>query len=599
MGKDMGAAQSCRSTQDDVPGWEKVYGIQLPGQSGKTRKMEDKITEYMTVTRNDDGEDDFNIMITSNSKLLVEQSTSRLDGDLGPDDPEITNDIIDEDDMSDVSGTEYAVLKNGASTWTSSNKTSVSDIVLGIIEDEISMIVCCANVPRFKKIIAILEYLEKSKNFKGRINLWLDEAHKYIKLLRKDVFNRILAFRRVARVCLVSASWDPIDKYYSIPRITYQYTHPDVYRSLHECEWRIIQPDVIEEETAEDDDSPFDMSSGAPGYIRKVFDNRELAAFIEQPGKHWLISGNSRTVTHDAIAVLLVERGWNGLILNGKDKVLRFANGDADIDYVFYNKQKLEPKDVLEGLFNDYPELHDAPFFITGLNCIKEGITFQGPAFMLDGAVLPDISSPSDAYQLGCRLNGNLKGMPIYAGYSKPLVVTSSRMEKKIKKQENIAIYLPRILYEAGINLPSPFLKRQAARGKVSHDIKGLGYRIFKDYHTFKCYIDLLGRRTHFSDVLKPGETLHSVSVQSTRGGNSMPRYLTEVIDKIDLAYGGGGGIKTGFPCYLDITKPETLVWVAVVADLPDIKKRCANADRIYPDESLELLPLALDYSSV
>jgi hypothetical protein len=596
----MGASQSCKNAKSNLPGWEKVDGIQLPGQSGKTRKMEDKIAEYMTATRNDDNEDDFNIMITSNSKLLVEQSTTRLDTDLGPDNnTELKNDIVEEDIASYNSGSEYAVLKNGANTWTSSNKKTVADIVLGIIEDEISMIVCCANVPRFKKIVAILEHLEKSKHFKGKINIWLDEAHKYINFLLKEDFNRILAFRRVARVCLVSASWDPIDKHFNIPRITYQYTHPEVYRSLHECEWRIIEPDMIDEESSEDESGPFDMAIGAPAYIRKVFDNSELVSFIEQPGKHWLISGNSRTITHVAIAKFLIQRGWNGLLLNGKEKVLRFANGDKDIDYTVYNKRKMEPKDVLESLFNDYPVLHESPFFITGLNCIKEGITFQGSMFMLDGIILPDISSPSDAYQLGCRLNGNLKGLPMYAAYSKPLVITSSRMEKKIKKQENIAIYLPRILYEAGINLPSPFLKRQAARGRVIHDIKGLGYRIFKDYHTFKSYVDLLGRKTHFTDVLKHGEMLHSVSVQSSRGGNSMPRYLTEVIDKIDLAYGGGGGIKTGFPCYLDISVPQTLVWVAVVPDFPDIKKKCAQADGIYPDESSVLLPLAVDYSSL
>jgi hypothetical protein len=78
-----------------------------------------------------------------------------------------------------------------------------------------------------------------------------------------------------------------------------------------------------------------------------------------------------------------------------------------------------------------------------------------------------------------------------------------------------------------------------------------------------------------------------------------MPRYLTEVIDKIDLAYGGGGGMKTGFPCYLDIKKPETLVWVAVVHNTADIKRLCNYADEICPDESESFLGQAVDYSSI
>jgi len=599
----MGAAMS---NQPDIQGWEKVEGIQLPGQSGKTRKMEEKIKEFMNATRHDNGEDDFNIMISSNSKLLVGQTSTRLNTDLGPL-PEGKEENLIADDSDSVSGSEassdeYTVLKNGSTTWTSSIKKSPTEIFVEILEEEISMIVCCSNVPRFRKLVEIIERLQKSRFFQRKINIWIDEAHKCVKLLRRTEFNKILAFTKIARLMLVSASWDPIDKYYSVPRITYEFTHPDVYRSLHECEWIIVEPTEAMDDDDDDEPGPFDMSSGAPAYVQQIFAIPALLKRIEQPGKHWLIAGNSRTATHDLIATALIERGWNGLVLNGKEKAVRFHNGDEPINFTEFNKDKLEPKDVLEKLFNTYPQLNDAPFFITGLNCIKEGITFQGHAFMLDGAILPNISSPSDAYQLGCRLNGNLKGLEIYHDYEKPLVITTSRMEQKIKKQENIAIYLPRILYDMSINLPTPFLKRQASRGQVIHDPLGTGYRIFKSYTTFKNYIDLLGRKTHFSEQpnTKPGDQYypyHTVSVQSTRGGTSMPRYLTEVIDKIDLAYGGGGGMKTGFPCYLDLKKLDTLVWVAVIHNTADIRRLCNYADDIYPDESEKYHGLAVDYS--
>lgn len=604
----MGAAQS---NQSDIQGWEKVSGIQLPGQSGKTRKMEEKIAEFMNLTRNDNGEDDFNIMISSNSKLLVGQTSTRLHNDLGPAGAALPAEAVEEnaleeydsDSYSEASSDEYTVLKNGSTTWTSSIKKTPADIILGILEEEISMIVCCSNVPRFRKLVEILERLQKSRFFQRKINIWIDEAHKCIKLLKRPEFSRCLAFTKIARLTLVTASWDPIDKYFAVPRITYEFTHPAVYRSLHECEWRIVEPATVEAAEDEDDDvtGPFDNASGAPAYVQQIFAIPSLLERIEQPGKHWLIAGNSRTVTHDLIATALVERGWNGLVLNGKEKAVRFFDGTEPINFTEYNKDKLEPKEVLEKLFNEYPQLQDAPFFITGLNCIKEGITFQGHAFMLDGAILPNISSPSDAYQLGCRLNGNLKGLEIYPNYAKPLVITTSRMEQKIKKQENIAIYLPQILYDMAINLPTPFLKRQASRGKVNHDPSGTGYRIFKTYETFKKYTEMLGRRSQFKEMPDAGPyyPLHTVSVQSTRGGTSMPRYLTEVIDKIDLAYGGGGGMKTGFPCYLDIKRPETLVWVAVVHNTADIRRLCNYADTICPDESESFIGQAVDYSVV
>ena len=596
--KTMGASQSNTVTPHQMPGWEKVKGIQLPGQSGKTRKMEEKISDYMAITRNDNAEDDFNILISSNSKLLVEQTTSRFDNDLGP------QNIIESDSVdstSDDDGEEYVVLKNGATTWTSSIKKEPMELFADILDDEVSMFVCCANAVRFKKLLLILERLEKSRHFQRKINLWIDEAHKALKLLLKADNYKVISFDKVSRVTLVTASWDPIDKYFAIPRIPYEFTHPDVYRSLHECEWRIIEP-IMQDEDEESDDEvrPFNMSVTAPQYVQQIFNDNNLVSFIEYPGKHWLIPGNSRTITHDWIATYLLDRGWNGLILNGKEKAIRIGN--TSIDYTAYNKDKLEPKDVLARLFVEHEELNDAPFFVTGLNCIKEGITFQSEQFMFNGAILPNVSSPSDAYQLACRLAGNLKGLTVYSAYARPLIITTSRMERKIKKQENINIFLPRILYESGRTLPTLLDKNRAARGSVEHDIKGMGYRIFKNYDTYAGYIKLLGRKTLFKSTTNtvPGDRyypLYTASIQSSRGASSKPRYVTEAIDKIDLAYGGSGALKTGFPCYLDINDSLTLVWIAVIPNIPEIQRLTDHADSVYPDESSQWLPLAKDYT--
>jgi hypothetical protein len=594
----MGAAQSRRDKQPTIDGSDKVKGIQLPGQSGKTRKMEEKIAEYMRITRNNNGADDLNIMISSNNKLLVSQTMNRLNTDLGPE-MDDDSDSINTDSEAEDDGAEYAVLRNGAETWTCSARREPIELAFDIVDEIVSMIVCCANAARFKKLIKVLERLQSSKHFKRKINIWIDEAHKCIKLLLKPKFNHVLSLSKIARVTLVTASWDPIDKYFNIERIPYEYTHPDVYRSLHECEWRIVEPLVPDDNESVDEAGPFDMSTGAPGYILQIFNNPELLTIIEQPGKHWLIPGNSMTVTHDAICNFLFARGWAGLKLNGKEKSLTIhVNGEV-IEYNKYNANKEEPKDVLARLFREYPQLGDVPFFITGLNCIKEGITFQGEHFMLDGAILPNVASPSDAYQLACRLAGNLKGLPIYARYVKPLIITTSRMEKKIKKQENIAIYLPRILYEEGRTVPTQFDKNRAARGKVAHDIKGKGYRVFKNYEHFKGYATLLDKKTTFKEHPNPEDEhypFHAASVQSTRGGTRKPRYLTEVIDKVELAYGGGGAMKTGAPCYLDIALIDTLVWVVYIHDLPGIDRLVANADSIYPDEAATWEPLAKNY---
>jgi hypothetical protein len=219
----MGANTSSRTAS--VPGYEKVTGIQLPGQSGKTRKMEEKIEDYMNATRREGACDDLNIMISSNSKLLVEQTSTRLHSDLGPANTldEAASDASDEEE-----GEEYIVLTNGATTWTSSNKMEPKELAYDILSETVSMVVCCSNAVRYRKLATVLTLLETNRKFGRRINLWVDEAHKSIQLWKKPQYNKVLAYSKVARVTLVSASWDRIDSLYSVPRDTYEVKHPEV-----------------------------------------------------------------------------------------------------------------------------------------------------------------------------------------------------------------------------------------------------------------------------------------------------------------------------------------------------------------------------------
>lgn len=574
-------------------GYKKVKGIQLPGQSGKTRKMQDKLSEFMKQTRSENGEDDINILLTSNNKILVNQTTTRFDDDLGPVSERTS--VASDDSVEENGG---VILTCGADPWTSSTKLDVDGVVAGILTDILSMLVCCANGVRFKRLAVVLKKLEDAKRFKGSINIWLDEAHKYIKLLKKYI--GILSYSKIKSVTLVSATWDPIDKLYSIPRITYEITHPSVYRSLHECTWEIVEP-LIDDSKSTDDDNPYDSTTTAPGYIAQIISDTKRWSIVNKPGTCWLIPGNSKVITHNVIAEELIGRGWNGLILNGERKMMIISVDGEEIDYSTYNKGNKEPKDVLERLFVEKPSLKTRPFFVTGLICLKEGITFQGKGFLFDGAIIPQMSNPSDAYQLACRLAGNVKGLPNYDPKKLPIIITSSRMEKKIKKQENIAIFLPRILYEEGRDIPTDIDKNRAARGRVAHDPKGLGYRIFSTYESYSSYVTDTGRKTAFKSEPNGEENYagkHVCSVQSSRGALQKPRYLTEVIDKIDLAYGGKGATKTGFPCYLDVaTSPQGLVWVVVISPKID-KKLIESADLKYPDESKELLEKAIAYPS-
>jgi len=599
----MGSIQS----KTPITGGDKVTGLQLPVQSGKTRKMEEKIKEFMIIARSENNPDDINILISSNNKILVSQTATRLNNDLGPQD---NNSIITDssNDSNSDNGEEY-ILKNGADTWTSSNNKSINDIYTGILDDNIDMIVACAHSARFKRLFCsegLVKKLEKSKHFNGAINIWIDEAHKSIRLWKK--YLDILLFKKVKRVTLVTATWDIIDKEFEVNRYTYDKTHPDVYLPLSECKWKIIEQFIDDNDSVDENDKD---SLSSLAYVKQIFTDKEYLNIIEKPGKNWLISGNSRTITHDQIADYLTDRGWNGLKLNGKEKSLIIYMNNKKIDYIKYNSKNEEPKDVLISLFNDYPNLIKNPFFVTGLNCIKEGITFQGEKldndntilgdFLFDGAIIPNMNNPSDAYQLVGRIAGNIKNTFKYIISPNPLIITTSKMKKKILFQENIAINLPRILYEDGRTLPTLFDKKRASRGKVPHDPNGLGYRIFGTRDLANKFLKLAFNKnvTFPSEPNGSDEYIgkHVCSVQSSRGAKQQPRYLTEVIDKIDLAYGGKGS-RTSFPCYLDIEKaPEGLVWVIVIAEKNINKENLTLADKKYPEESVELLKIAKHYS--
>jgi hypothetical protein len=604
-----------------IQGSEKVKGLQLPGQSGKTRKMEERITNYMIYARQEGYEDDLNIIISSNNKILVDQTTSRFNNDLGPQ-TDTNNDAASlSSEFSEDSDDEIVILKNGASTWTYAKNRTEKEWVHDINEDDVDMIVCCANSKRFKKIFRVLELLEKSKHFHKNINIWIDEAHKSLKLWKKYHIsnNNVLAFKKVKNVTLVTASWDPIDKFYNIHRIPYEFTHPDVYRPLNECDWHIIEPaDFVESENEIEEILPFDNNSTAPRYLQQVLEKEKIKIngkiincldFIQQAGKCWFTPGNSTTVTHDIICNYLLDKGFNGIKLNGKAKELIYCDTTKSIlSWTEYAEGK-EPNLVLAKLFDEYPSLKNSPFFITGLNCVKEGLTFQGEKFMFDGGILPPMSNPSDAYQLACRLAGNLKSLPIYNTHSKPVIITTSKMRKMIIKQENININLPRILHEEGRTMPTQYDKNRAARGNVEHDhTKKRGFRIFTNYDHLVGFLKIFGYKTAFK--LEPNHSLdefkgkHVCSVQSIRGAKQTTRYLTEVIDKIELAYGGSGAVKRGLPCYLDIKNaPDGLVWLAVVGQdmVPPScdQKKLVDADIAFPDEYDSLKSDAVDYNTI
>jgi hypothetical protein len=404
----------------------KLKCLYLPAQSGKTRKMEELIKYYKDISECfADG--DVNIIISANNILLVKQTEARMTNDLATESEEGAND---------------AVIKTGVFSWTSGEKEcniSPTDLAFRML-GEVEMVVMCANAVRLNYLALMLTRLTACPLFTKKINIWIDEADKSVKLWSKH--SALLSLPAINQVTLVSATFDSVfSKYGSLQVLGFYKTHPDCYRRLKDA----IK---IEENFATED---------AADYVRQVMlKNRDK---LVRPGLRAFIPGEMRKASHDAIAEFLhKELGFVVIIINGERKEI-LVPGETPIDlrrYLTVSNGEL-PEELNVQLAKLYTTNNWArfPLAITGFYCVERGVTFQcGPqegvhdGFLFDYGVLPPIVNKAEAYQAMARLFGNVGHLPSY----KPVeIYTSSAMFSRVEKQEEIAVNLARMVQEQGL----------------------------------------------------------------------------------------------------------------------------------------------------
>jgi len=329
----------------------KLKCLYLPAQSGKTRKMEELIKYYKDISECfADG--DVNIIISANNILLVKQTEARMTNDLATESEEGAND---------------AVIKTGVFSWTSGEKEcniSPTDLAFRML-GEVEMVVMCANAVRLNYLALMLTRLTACPLFTKKINIWIDEADKSVKLWSKH--SALLSLPAINQVTLVSATFDSVfSKYGSLQVLGFYKTHPDCYRRLKDA----IK---IEENFATED---------AADYVRQVMlKNRDK---LVRPGLRAFIPGEMRKASHDAIAEFLhKELGFVVIIINGERKEI-LVPGETPIDlrrYLTVSNGEL-PEELNVQLAKLYTTNNWArfPLAITGFYCVERGVTFQcGP----------------------------------------------------------------------------------------------------------------------------------------------------------------------------------------------------------------------------
>jgi hypothetical protein len=394
----------------------RVEGICRPAQSGKTRTYQELIKDYeMLADLFYDCEGFVNFVICSNNKSLVQQTTARHATDLYE-----SSSVESDDGIADdrIEGKVFSWFSG-----TKENNISVDSLANKIKEDQVSMVVCCAHAKRIGFLVDLLKDLNRSKVFKKKVNIWIDEADESINKWSKI---DIASLTVLHSVTLISATFDSIIKKYGKVRIRcYDVPHPETYVGFKDCE--VMSKDIA--------------VASAPEYLSAIYD--EFSATLCVPGMRLFAPGDNTQKSHDQIAEFLRVRGWAVLVLNGVRKEIVKPDGQVlpIADYVEWDNGT--PEEIGKTITSIYHDsgLARLPFAITGQICLGRGLTFQNDRFLFDWAIVPNMSDRAAAYQCAARVLGNIKHLP---NYKQCKIITTSRMQRLIEQGENIAINIGR-----------------------------------------------------------------------------------------------------------------------------------------------------------
>jgi len=403
----------------------KIECLIKPGQSGKTRTMQERIKDYEKMAEMLGDESALNIVISSNNKKVVDQTTTRMNDELFDSVSTASNESNEKSDDKIV-GTCFS--------WASgTKKTNVSTDALAwkITKGDVRMVVCCAHKKRLAYLFNLLNELNASPLFSRQINTFIDEADESINLW-SPYEAQINAMAKVNKVMLVSATFNSIANKYQRIRIVplVETYNPETYSKVSDC-------NILGDETV----------GSACEYIKGVFAKHEET--LTKPGVRLFAPGNIQKMTHNEIADFLRTKGYAVMILNGTDKCIIKPDGSKIniADHMDENKPE-EIGKVMTRIYYDNG-LDKGMFAITGQLCLGRGLTFQNERFLFDFGIIPPMSDAANAYQCACRMAGNIKKVE---GYRQATLVTTMKMKQTILKQEEIAATLARRVYDGDIS---------------------------------------------------------------------------------------------------------------------------------------------------
>ena len=359
-----------------------------PCQSGKTGLVIDKIAKILSS-----GKKNINVIFCDNSLLQTNQTYTRVDG----------------------------TLENSKTLCMSSKKGSLDNILSGIVFDDVSNIVSCANKTQFGNITKLLDKFMQ-KELKYNFNIWIDEADRTVAGNLFDTVQSWDEYKRVKSITLITATPEKILKKYGemcIMEIQSAYNRK-TYQRLSECDFTPISIEdatmiasVLPEVETEAKIKPSGKKISTCDYARACLEQSTL-----KKGQVWFVPADSGKNSHILMKDILISNGFNVLVINGDGKYLYSVKKKEEerCDITEIKSVDIE-KELSAWVAEVYKskKLSKKKFAITGYLCIGRGITISSPKMMLSHAILPPkVSDKSNLYQLIGRLSGNTKKFDNY-----------------------------------------------------------------------------------------------------------------------------------------------------------------------------------------
>lgn len=315
---------------------------------------------------------------------------------------------------------------------------------------------------------AILKRMEDLHPDVGFV-VWADEIDKLTGLW-KQYIPKLRKFKNVLQFNGITAT--PYTKYWELMHSLGFYTVPLIGSLPDASEYRTISDHKHIYTNNVSIKSPvknFEYLLDHPGevcYIEiDIETKKEIMRHIipdlkTNTGTVYYVPGEEGIVTHNAISDLASSHQKNSLVINGKSKEFRFADGRKPISIKDYKKKKIAAglsytdskgkkipfsrmaaMDIAICMFND-PELglKGTDLIITGYNCITRGITFNRPDFQFSYMILAGYHYKEGSKQMEeiiqavGRAHGNVSWVKAGIIFLSPKYILEM-VEEKIKQQ--------------------------------------------------------------------------------------------------------------------------------------------------------------------